>query len=67
MTNPPVEHEPVGNQSNPPLSAAALEFANILGGAFAQQWIQEQTDASHSARPSEPDVSPDTEVPTHLS
>jgi len=61
MTNTPVEHEPIADQSNTSLSPAALEFATILGSALAQQWIQEQAEVSHSTPPRESDVSRDFE------
>jgi len=60
MTNPPIEHEPIAKQSNTSLSTAALEFASLLGGALARQWIQEQADTSHSIPSRESDVSRDT-------
>lgn len=65
MTNPPIEHEPVVDQSNTPLSAAALEFANILGGALARQWIQQQAEAIPSDRPVASDVHSGCGLSTH--
>jgi|GEM_PF-6887127 len=51
MTNPLAKNEPAADRSDNLLSAAALEFADVLGNALARQWIQEQTNATDSARP----------------
>lgn len=62
MINLSAEHEPIADKSNASLSTAALEFASLLGGALARQWIQEQADANHSARTDDSDASPDTGI-----